>query len=719
MLPNDPVSIFKTTRERVKTLEKMGIRTVADLLFHFPSRYEHISQRKSIASLSEGDTAVIYGKVVSTKTKKAYRSKIPIGEATIEDATGKIKAVWFHQASAAKMLRKGASVKLSGSVRVDKRGALYLPNPEFNREKDLPIDAGDSLFASDKKKSEWAIPVYPEKKGVTSRFLYHAVKKAVAAGVPEKIEDPLPPQILKKYHLPSLSAALVWIHFPRTSADAEAARKRFAFEEIFFIQLRRQMMRAAYRAHPAYAIQADKKHTDDFIARLGFPLTRAQKRAVSDIVSDIRKDTPMTRLLEGDVGSGKTAVAAIAAHAVVSGDPERRGEKSLGVAYMAPTEILAAQHFESFTGLFKGTNVSVGLLSGGGCKKFPSKTDPSLLTSVSRAQLLRWIEDGTVRIVIGTHALIQKSVSFKRLALVIIDEQHRFGTLQRGALVRKGEKVPHLLSMTATPIPRTLALTIHGDLDLTLIDEMPPGRKKVRTRIVLPDEREEAYDIVRKEIEKGRQAYVICPRIDEPDPEKARALRTRSVKAEAKRLQEKIFPEYRIGTLHGKMKPKEKEKTMEKFAAGETDILVSTSVVEVGVNVANATVILIEGAERFGLAALHQLRGRVARGTHEAHCLLFADTKTKEATERLHALVSAKNGFELAERDLALRGAGSLSGEKQWGVTDLGMEAIKNIKMVEAARKEAAAILAEDPSLSRHDTLKKEAELRAGDIHLE
>ena len=407
----------------------------------------------------------------------------------------------------------------------------------------------------------------------------------------------------------------------------------------------------------------------------------------------------MTRLLEGDVGSGKTLVAAATAYATIMTRPNGQSFGNLQVAYMAPTEILAQQHFQSFISYFSHLSIQIGLITGSGCKKFPSKVNPDEATNISRAQLLKWVAGGEIAVLIGTHALIESSVAFKDLAYVIIDEQHKFGTFQRGKLVRKDNRVPHLLSMTATPIPRTLALTIYGDLDLTLLDEMPVGRKQISTKIVLQGEREKTYDAVRAELEADRQAYVICPRINEPDPLKERALQVKSVKEEARRLKERIFPEYEVAILHGKMTPKEKESVMEKFADGDIDILVATSVVEVGVNVPNATVIIIEGAERFGLAQLHQLRGRVLRSSHQAYCYLFADTKTDASLKRLKALVEAKNGFELAELDLALRGAGELSGIKQWGISDLGMEAIKNIKMVEAARAEAQNLLSEDFAL--------------------
>jgi ATP-dependent DNA helicase RecG len=436
----------------------------------------------------------------------------------------------------------------------------------------------------------------------------------------------------------------------------------------------------------------------------------------------------MSRLLEGDVGSGKTAVAATTAYAVATSRPPdgARADLEYGnlqVAYMAPTEILAKQHFESFIQYFKHLPIQIGLITGSGCFKFPSKTNPTAATPISKAQLLKWVKNGEIPILIGTHALMYKSVEFKHLAHIIIDEQHRFGTNQRKALAKKESRLPHLLSMSATPIPRTLALTVYGDLDLTLLDSMPPGRKPIITKVVAPSQIESVYEHVRSELAAGRQAYVICPRIDEPDPAAENALQLKSVKTEAERLKKNVFKGARIDILHSKMTPREKDTVMEKFLAHDIDILVATSVVEVGVNVPNATNIIIEGAERFGLAQLHQLRGRVVRGTHQPYCFAVTSKDSSggsgKTMERLKALTEAKTGFELAEYDLALRGTGELYGLKQWGLSDLGMEALKNIKMVEAARTEAQSLVAADPDLSQHPQLKQRVAALQTELHLE
>ncbi len=713
-----------------KGLEKLGIQTIRDLLYHFPSRYGDISALMRASDISGGEVATLYGRISSPKTKKSFRGRMPMGEAYLDDGTAKIKLVWFHQPYIAKMINEGDMVKVTGKVSSGKSG-LSITNPEFEKVPDLPIDRHDSLFHDSAEKDAFGYPVYAETRGVTSKWFYHGVLKVFNSGILNDTLDPIPKEILEQYHLPSLATALVWIHTPKKEEHSKAARKRFAFEEIFFIQLKKQKERKEYRSKKSYPVHIDPKSLGDFLGRFSFKPTGAQTLAISDILNDLKKDAPMFRLLEGDVGSGKTLVAAAAAYATVQNRPpstNAQGKQTvqtfgnLQVAFMAPTEILATQHFESFIPYFSHLPIQIALITGSGCRKFPSKV-PSRdggvsWTNISKPQLLKWVKNGEVPIVIGTHALIQKSIEFKHLALAIIDEQHRFGTKQREKITKK-ESAPHLLSMTATPIPRTLALTIYGDLDLTLLDEVPPGRKQTITEIITPDKRAIAYDKIKKEMAEGRQLYVICPRINEPDPEKEISINMKSVVSEALRLKKEVFPDKNIGVLHSKLSKEKKEEVMERFVAGEYDILVSTSVIEVGVNVPNATIIIIEGAERFGLAQLHQLRGRVQRSTHQPYCYIFAEAKTQKTMDRLKAIVTAKNGFELSELDLALRGAGELSGGKQWGISDLGMEAIKNIKMVEAARKEATEIIEKDPSLSHYPDLLKTLEHKKFEIHFE
>jgi ATP-dependent DNA helicase RecG len=570
----------------------------------------------------------------------------------------------------------------------------------------MPIGVGDDLFSQDQNKIEELSPIYKLSKGISSLWIHHALNKIFQSELFKNLEDPIPEDILKKYKLPSLRTALIFIHQPQKQKDALSARKRFAFEEVFLIQLQKLNTRKLLESKASYDIDISKELVERFIKTLPYTLTAGQQHTVDTILKDLGKNKSMSRLLEGDVGSGKTAIAATVAYCVTQTRPTGQNFGTLQVAYMAPTEVLAKQLFESFIEFFKPFNIKVGLITGSGAYKFPSKVTSEKYTPISKKQLLTWVENGEIPILIGTHALISKKVLFKHLALVIIDEQHRFGTNQRAQLANKDKFLPHLLSMTATPIPRTLALTIYGDLDISVLDEMPKGRKPAITQIVTDAKRTEMYEHIRKELETGRQVYVICPRIFEPDEQKQNVLIAKSVVEEAKRLAEKEFKDYTISTMHSKLTKIEKEKEMEKFSDGITQILVSTSVIEVGVNVPNATIIIIEGAERFGLAQLHQLRGRVLRSSHQAYCYLYSESKSEQTFKRLQALSMAKTGFELAEIDLQNRGTGELAGGKQWGVSDLGMEAIKNMKMVEAARSQAQHMI-EKNLLPNHPLLQE------------
>ncbi len=732
--PSDPLTKhFRIDATHQKALIRLGIVTIENLLYHLPQRYEDVSDIQSVGGLTKGQDAIVFGQLGGLKTRKAWRSKVPIAEGWIEDGSARIKIMWFNQPYLAKMLTDGMYVKLVGKV-TGSEGKLYIANPEVEKLDTLPIDRHDSIFKGTGAHDETIYPVYRETKGITSKWFYHTILKCFEYGILERMDDPLSESMLKRYNLPTLRTALQWIHTPKKADHAMSARKRFAFEEVFYIQVAQALSRAHIRGAQSYTFETNPTHISAFTERFPFPLTNAQKKAIANIFKDVNGECPMSRLLEGDVGSGKTAVAATVAYATATSRPQQqnlaRGLSSgnsvdnlefgnLQVAYMAPTEILAKQHFESFIQYFKHLPIQIGLITGSGCMKFPSKTDPTKATKISKAQLVKWVKNGEIPILIGTHALMYKSVEFKHLALVIIDEQHRFGTNQRKALAKKDARMPHLLSMTATPIPRTLALTIYGDLDITLLDEMPKGRKPVITTIVTKGKEDAMYEHVRRELAEGRQAYVICPRIEEPDPEKETAVNAKSVIAEAKRLKEHVFPKHRIAILHSKMKPTEKEKVMDAFARHETDILVATSVVEVGVNVPNATDIIIEGAERFGLAQLHQLRGRVIRGTHQPYCFVVTESKSEKTKERLTALTTAKSGFDLAEYDLAFRGSGELYGARQSGLTDLGMEAIKNIKLVEAARDEAHTLVEYDPELSHHAPIRAKALRLTETLHME
>lgn len=693
---------FRLLETHKKALAKLKMETISDLLYHFPIRYGESYDVLSIENLESKQRATIYGTLKNLKTTKTFKGRVPMSQATITDDTGSIKCIWFSQPYIAKMFENGDLVRAEGIVGEKKSGELSLNNPKIEKVSNVSPEK-NSLFADDTEK--FLYPTYPESHGISSNWLYQNITKVLKTNLINNLKDPIPKEILEKYHLPNLRTALIWIHSPKKDSDALSARKRFAFEEIFYIQIQKQIQRYSAEKLNSYVINQPETEINKFIKRFGFELTDSQKKAVDAVLKDFKKGYPMSRLLEGDVGSGKTAVAATAVYAATKTAPPGHSHGALQTAYMVPTEILAKQHFENFIQYFKHTGVQVALMTGSGCYKFPSKVDPETYTKISRSQLIKWVENGEIPILVGTHSLIQKTVKFKNLGFVIIDEQHRFGTKQRQKLAQKTGFAPHLLSMTATPIPRTLALTIYGDLDLTLVDQMPLGRKPVITDIVLENERNKTYEKIRKEIIAGRQVYVICPRINEPDENKKKTLLAKSVKAEATRLQKDIFPEFKVSELHGKMKPSEKDSIMHEFENGEIDILVSTSVIEVGVNVPNSTIIIIEGAERFGLSQLHQLRGRVIRSNHQAYCYIFTDSKNENSLKRLQALKSAKNGFELSEHDLKLRGSGELSGNKQWGITDLGMEAIKNIKMVEAARTEAKELIEKKSKIEDSDKI--------------
>jgi ATP-dependent DNA helicase RecG len=718
MQPQDTLERhFRLTAAQKSALKRLGIATIGDLLRHFPSRYEFAGSSSTTRTLAPGQKVTLFGALSKLKAKKLWKSRRNITEGVFEDRSGTVKVMWFNQPYMASYVAQGTTVKLTGTVGGSAEKP-YIANPEVEA---VPLDAvPEGIFGPHDGSAETPriFPVYPESRGISTLWFFHAIERLFSEGAQRLLEDPIPEDVRARYKLPDLETALLYIHTPQDVKHAEAARKRFAFEEIFTLQVARALERSENDAEPAFPIPDAAAAAERFLGSLDMKPTGAQRRAIGEILDDLSSPHPMARLLEGDVGAGKTLVAAAAAYAIVTARPPQRTSGTLQVAYMAPTEILAEQHFQSFVEYFSHLPINIGLITGSGCKKFPSKVARGKATDISRSQFLKWVGNGEIAMVVGTHALIQKSVKFQHLALAIVDEQHRFGTRQRRELAHKGDAAPHFLSMTATPIPRTLALTLYGDLDISLLDELPPGRRKIETKLVTPEKRGEAYEAIRRELAAGRQAFVICPRIDEPDPAKIHALQAKSAKAEAKRLQQDVFPDREIGLLHGSMKPKEKDEVMARFAAGAIDILVATSVVEVGVNVPNATVILIEGAERFGLAQLHQLRGRVMRSSHQPYCFLLPETKGEISMKRLRALEKSSDGFKLAEQDLENRGAGDLFGRKQWGVSDIGMEALKNLKLIQAARTEAQRLVA-DGSVRRTPALMARASLLSDSLHTE
>lgn len=712
MKPSDPLEKhIRITKLQRPGLEKLGIATVQDLLFHVPSRYEDVGAAHHIRDITGDETVTVYGELSNLEKKLSWRTKRYVIEATLTDPTGSVQIRWFNQPYIVNMLEHAKYVKVTGKP-TGKR-TVYFANPTVEPMPNLP-----DMFETRESSAE-LFPVYSESRGVSSKWFYHAIQKVLESGAHEHIADIIPDHVLTSYNLPTLATALVWAHTPRTLKDSQAARKRFAFEEVFLIQVAHQKNRLETQELRAPHVAPNTEALERYISALPYKPTNAQIRAIDDIMADFAKPYPMSRLLEGDVGAGKTTVAAATMSAIARGTLSDKAHKPPQVAYMVPTEILAKQQFASLIEAFEYSPIPIALITGSGCFKFPSKVNPTEATKISRTQLTKWVANGEIPIVVGTHALIQKTVQFENLAYVVIDEQHRFGTNQRRKLAQKDGSAPHLLSMTATPIPRTLALTIYGDLDLSVLDERPAGRKEIRTTVVPPSKRDEVYTAIRSEMTTGRQCYVICPRIDEPDPDKALALRVKSVKAEAKRLREGPLAKYTVDVLHGKMTPQEKQNVMQQFENGEIDVLVATSVVEVGVNVPNATVIVIEGAERFGLSQLHQLRGRVQRSSYQPYCYLFSDSKTKTSIDRLKTLEKATDGFALAEEDLKLRGAGQLAGSQQWGVSDIGMEALQNIKMVEAARKEAQTLVTQDPSLASFPHIAERVNSQLRELHME
>jgi ATP-dependent DNA helicase RecG len=720
--------ISTLSKDHRDALKKLGLLTVQDLLFYFPFRYSDDHKEMSLAQGSVGELVTFYGILEKVKVRRSFKGHIPMTEAVLADNSGTLRLVWFNQAYIGKMYGEGSKVKISGVLKSDSKGFL-LSNPHIEKAPDVTPHLEESLFgensSSEEKKDEGLLlPVYKETKGLTSNFLYHLIKRAVEQGALMGVIDPLPSFIVEELSLPMLTDALLYIHFPKNKELTIAARKRFAFQEIFLMKLLAEKERAKLKNSPAFPILG-KEHVETFLQNSSFPPTKAQENAIKTILEDIACVEPMGRLLEGDVGSGKTFVAG-AVIAATLGTVNTENKIPLQVAYMAPTEILAKQHFDSFCDYFKESNLSLGLLTSSTCKKFPSKTNKDEGTKVSKRQLSIWLEKGEVSFVVGTHALIQKSVAFKQLALIIIDEQHRFGVRQRKKLAEKGQeerklskaKIPHLLSMSATPIPRTLALTMFGDLDLSVLDEMPKGRMPIETKLVRTQkEKMLMHEHMRSEMKAGRQIYVICPRI-EKNEEDGKAKNLRSVEEEAVYLGEEIFPEFVIDSIHGKMKADEKDEIMQDFLEKKYHLLVATSVIEVGVNVPNASVILIEGADRFGLAQLHQLRGRVGRGSYQSYCYLLSESTSEKTEKRLASLVTAKNGFELAEIDMRERGIGALIDGKQWGISDIAMEALKNPKLVELAGSYAKTLIKEDEMLALYPGLLSLVEEREK-VHME
>ncbi|MDO8469708.1 MAG: ATP-dependent DNA helicase RecG [bacterium] len=711
----------------IPKLKRLGLETVRDLLWHFPVRYEDFSKVYPIADLIPNQEATVTARVTKIMGRRTWHRTFHMVEATLADDTGEIRATWFNQPYIQNVLQLGRLANFSGKVTVSKKtGDIYLSNPTYE------LLTTDNLQQTTKHTAR-IVPIYRETKGLTSkgiRYLMEPILRNLPA-----VPDILPPETLRKHLLPDIHTALRTVHFPDTLDEALAAKRRFAFEDLFLLQLVNLRARAARGGERAVAIPPEPERMKTRLATLPFTLTASQKRSLWEILQDLECPHPMNRLLQGDVGSGKTIVVGLAAiHAAESG---------VQVAIMAPTELLARQHYRTLTKVFHGFELGIALRTASESRAWYGH---GMESEPAKAALHRDIARGSIAIVIGTQALITNNkqqttnngkqgqttngqIQFKNLGLVIVDEQHRFGVEQRAALLinnkqqtingstgspsraqsRDDKQIPHFLSMSATPIPRTLSLTIFGDLDVSLITELPKDRKPIVTKAVGVAERSDMYAFMKREIAAGRQAFVVCPRIDPPgeDPEPLTweervKLEVKSATAEYEKLKTKVFPKLAIGMLHGRLKAAEKERVMSAFASPlslrasadkRIDILVTTSVVEVGVDVPNATVMLIEGAERFGLAQLYQFRGRVGRGEHQSYCFLVSDSTSSIARARLKAVVTAKNGFELAEHDLKLRGPGEFLGSGQSGFPDLAMQAIQNPDLVKAAREAAQSVL--------------------------
>ncbi len=686
----------------VSKLKKLGVTTVRDLLWHFPSRYEDWSSVAKIAELKPGDLKTVRGRVEKIEVKKAWRRRMLIVEADIADDSGSIKAIWFNQPYVKNILKPETVANFAGKTAI-RNGKLYLSNPTY--ELAGPLE--------ETKHTGRLVPIYPETKGLTSKGLRFLTLPILENAEPA--DEFLPEKTLKANRLPEINRALKSIHFPTKLSEAENARRRFAFEDLFLLQLNNINLRSTLLKQTAPQIKVANDRIKKLISGLPFELTSSQSKALKEILTDLSAKHPMNRLLQGDVGSGKTIVAGLAA--VVTAENGRQA------ALMAPTEILARQHYRTLLKFFGDSGIGIGLLVS---KEARASYGEGLESGFAKTDALKQLASGDIKILVGTHALIQSSVRFANLSLIIVDEQHRFGVAQRAALSGGEQKVvPHFLSMSATPIPRTLMMTIFGDLDVSLIPELPKGRKEIITKIVAPENRNKAYGFIKGQIQRGRQAFVICPRIEPSESEylltaeEEKKLEIKSVKEEFDKLSKRIFPELKVGMLHGKMPAKEKEEIMKKFSSGEIDLLVSTSVVEVGVDVPNATIMMIEGADRFGLSQLYQFRGRVGRGEHQSFCFLFSEAGSRSGYSRLNSLLTAKNGFELAEEDLKIRGPGEFLGHEQAGMPDIAMRSLNNLELVKATREAAEDVLRSSPGLKEYPRLRAKLKDFSNDIHLE
>jgi len=656
--------------ERQAVYAKLGIESLRDLLLYFPRRYDNYSAMKPINRLEYGEECSVIGTVVEAHARRIRGGQATLLKVILSDATGQLEISFFNQPWLADKLKPGRQIVVSG--RIDQ----YLGRPTIVPDEWEDLD--QELLNTGR-----IVPVYRLTNGLTQRAVRKVTQQVVKFWA-RRQADPLPAEMVRRAELLTYGEALAQIHFPDSQEQLDAARHRLAFDELLLLQLGALRQRRDWQTASAAPLAAPDDWLAAFVGALPYTLTGAQQRALGDIRADLGKATPMNRLLQGDVGSGKTAVAAAAMAIAI-----RAGAQA---ALMAPTSILAEQHYRTL----------LNLLSAG-----PGQVPPEAVRllqgstpAAEKVDIYAGLRSGAIQVVVGTHALLEVPVEFARLGLAVVDEQHRFGVAQRASLRSKGgtedgaPRSPHLLVMTATPIPRSLALTLYGDLDLSVLDEMPPGRQPIETHLLPSSERERGYAFIRSQVQKGRQAFIIFPLVEESEKIDAKA-----AVAEHERLQTEVFRDLRLGLLHGRMKPEEKEAVMARFRAGEDHILVSTSVVEVGVDVPNATVMLVEGANRFGLAQLHQFRGRVGRGPHPSTCLLVSDAAGAQADERLRAMEQSQDGFFLAQKDLDLRGPGDFLGTRQAGLAGFAMARLSDLRTVEKARREAQWLFERDPNL--------------------
>ena len=677
--------VGKVTASR---LARLNIVTAKDLLEHYPARFEDYSAVLSVESLSSGKAGSMFGVITDIENKKTSKKHMNITEAWLDDGTGLLRMVWFNQPYLTETLRPGDRVAIAGKAERDFNGWV-LKNPSYEK-----TDSPEKTVHTAR-----LVPVYPLTAGITQKQIRFLVHQALSAA--HEYTDILPPDIIQNAQLIPKPKAIQAIHLPESIKQYEAARRRLTFEELFLIQLLVQQAKSALASFSAPRIPFNETETKKLVASLPFSLTNGQRKAAWTIIQNMEQGQPMNRLLQGDVGAGKTVVAAIA-----SLNAAAAGFQS---ALMAPTELLALQHYKTIASLFP--DKPIALLTS---KHARLSTDKE----ATKPTIIELLSGGAIPMAIGTHAIIQQGVSFDKLGLVIVDEQHRFGVKQRKELTQKTAKkdaIPHFLSMTATPIPRTLALSLYGDLDITTIKELPIGRKRIITKLAEEQNRKKAYQFIQEKIDQGRQIFVICPLINESD-----GLGVKSATAEFEKLKTAVFPRAKIGLLHGRMKSQEKEQVMNDFAENRAQILVSTSVVEVGVDIPNATVMMIEGADRFGLASLHQFRGRVGRGGRQSYCFLFTDSKSAQTRSRLASFVQARDGFEIAELDLALRGHGELYGTEQSGTFEtLRIASLSDAALIEEVQSYAQRLIADDPSFAGHPSLAQTIESQNKTLHFE